>query len=70
MLIRVRFAPVLLLALVTPSIAQDSHPAGRIAANFYQVQGAAQRSKPAAAMPDGMSMIGPFKVDPEAPIHI
>jgi lipopolysaccharide export system protein LptA len=56
-----------LLVLVAPSIAQDRHPAGRITATFYPAQGAAQRSKPGAAMPDGM--IGP-KVDPGAPIHI
>jgi hypothetical protein len=41
-----------LLVLVTASIAQDTHPAGRITTTFYQAQGAAQRSKAAAAMPD------------------
>jgi lipopolysaccharide export system protein LptA len=68
-----------LLALVASSIAQDKHPAaGRISATFYPAQGAAQRSRATAATPDAdkvaqpdrATMISPFKVDPEAPIHI
>ena len=51
-----------------PSIAQVRHPAGRIAATFYQAQASAQRSKAPAATPDNVR--GAFKVDPEAPIHI
>jgi hypothetical protein len=54
-----------LLVLVAPSIAQDRQG---ISVTFYRAQGAAQRSNPAAVMPG--SMIGAFKVDPEAPIHI
>jgi len=45
---------------VATSVAQDKNPEGRITATFYQAQGAAQRSK----------VLGAFKVDPEAPIHI
>ena len=67
-----------LLVLVAPGIAQDRPPAGRITATFYLAQGAAQRSMAGTAMPDtdkeakpdGASMGGPFKVDPEAPVHI
>ena len=50
------------------SVAQDKNPEGRITATFYQAQGAAQRSKVLAAAPD--KVLGAFKVDPEAPIHI
>jgi len=46
----------------------DKNPEGRIAATSYQAQGVAQRSKAAAALPDGA--LGAFKVDPDAPIHI
>jgi lipopolysaccharide export system protein LptA len=68
MLSRVRLALALLLALVAPSIAQDGHPAVRVTATLYPVQGPAQRSKAAAALPD--NKLGAFKADPEAPIHI
>jgi hypothetical protein len=64
MVSRVIAVLALLLALLAPSVAQDRHPEGRIAATFYQAQGAAQRSK-AAALPDSA-----FKADPEVPIHI
>jgi lipopolysaccharide export system protein LptA len=53
---------------VATSVAQDKNPEGRITATFSQSQGVAQRSKAAAALPDGA--LGSFKVDPEAPIHI
>ena len=65
---RVMVALALLFALVAPSIAQDGHPAGRVAATLYPVQGVAQRSKAAAALPD--NKLGAFNADPEAPIHI
>jgi lipopolysaccharide export system protein LptA len=65
---RVMLALGLLFALVAPSVAQGRHPEGRIAATFYPAQGAVQGSKVAAALPD--NMLGPFKADPEAPIHI
>jgi lipopolysaccharide export system protein LptA len=70
-------AVALLLVLAAPGLAQDSRPAGRITATFYQAQRAAQPSKGVAAMPDAneaepalATMISPFKVDPAAPIHI
>jgi len=65
---RLMVALALLLALVATSVAQDKNPESRIAATFYQTQGAAQRSKAPAAAPD--KMLGAFKVDPDAPIHI
>ena len=68
MVSRVMLTLALLFALVAPSIAQGTHPAGRIAATLYPAQGAARGSKAAAALPDNMQ--GPFKADPEAPIHI
>jgi|KBSSwiStaDraftv2_1062776.scaffolds.fasta_scaffold193471_2 lipopolysaccharide export system protein LptA len=78
MLSPVKFLLALLLVLVASVIAQDSHPAGRITATFYLAQRAAQRSQSGAAMPDpdkeakpdAASMSGPFKVHPEAPVHI
>src|SRR5262249_21984873 len=68
MFCRVMVALAYLLALLATSVAQDKNPEGRITATFYQAQGAAQRSKAAATLPD--KLIGAFKVDPEAPIHI
>src|SRR5215470_11664629 len=65
---RVMVALALLFALVASSVAQGTHPAGRIAATLYPAPGAARGSKAAAALPDNMQ--GPFKADPEAPIHI
>jgi len=65
---RVMVAFALLFALVASSVAQGTHPAGRIAATLYPAQGAARGSKAAAALHDNMQ--GPFKADPEAPIHI
>jgi lipopolysaccharide export system protein LptA len=53
---------------VATSVAQDKNPEDRITATFYQAQGTAQRSKAAATPPD--KLVGAFKVDPEAPIHI
>jgi lipopolysaccharide export system protein LptA len=64
MVSRVMTALALLLALVSPSIAQGNNPKGRISATFYQAQGTSQRSN-AAALPDS-----PFKADPETPIDI
>jgi lipopolysaccharide export system protein LptA len=64
MVSRVMAALVSLLALLAPSVAQDKTPEGRIAATFYQAQGATQRSK-AAALSDSA-----FQADPGAPIHI
>jgi hypothetical protein len=68
MVSRVIVALVLLFAFVVPSFSQGSHPADRVATTFYPAQGAAQRSKAVAAPPD--NMLGAFKADPEAPIHI
>ena len=68
MISRVMMALALLVALVAPSIAQGSHPAGRIAATFYQVQAAAQQSKAVAIPPD--NVLGAFRANPEAPIHV
>ena len=65
---RVMVALALLFALEASSVAQGTHPAGRIAATLYPAQGAARGSKAAAALPDNVQ--GPFKADPEAPIHI
>src|SRR5262249_39108387 len=65
---KVMVALACLLALVATSVAQGNPPEGRIAATFYQAQGAAQRSKAAATLPD--KLVGAFKVDPGAPIHI
>ena len=65
---RVMLALGLVFALVAPSVAQGSIPAGRMSATLYPAQGAARGSKAAAALHDNMQ--GPFKADPEAPIHI
>jgi len=65
---RVMVALALLFALVAPSVAQGTHPAGRIVTTLYPAQGAARGSKAAVALPDNMQ--GPFKADHEAPIHI
>ena len=64
---RVMVALALLFALVAPSIAQGTHPAGRIAATLYPAQRVPQGSK-APALPE--IILGAFKADPDAPIHI
>jgi lipopolysaccharide export system protein LptA len=53
---------------VATCFAQGNPPEGRIAATFYQAQGAAQPSNAAGTLPD--KLVGASKVDPEAPIRI
>ena len=62
---RAKVALAYLCALVATSVAQDKNPDYR---NLYQTQGTAQRSKAVATPPD--KLVGAYKVDPEAPIHI
>jgi hypothetical protein len=68
MVSRTMVALAYLFALVATSVAQGNPPEGRVSVTFYQAQGAAQRSKAPTTEPD--KVLGAFKVDPEAPIHI